>query len=166
MVVYPTGEIRAMLTLVQDSYDGGGGFANGGYLFKYPREQDYLERRKMAYYINYMKPIIDSKVSPVFSIAPQREFNDATGLIDNFLLNADCNNTTLEKMIESATLQTVMKGNGFLIVDNFKLGDIPENLQEVIDERKYPFVYEKQEEDIYKYELDEFGKLLEISFFY
>ena len=166
MIVYPTEEIRAQLQLVQDAYDGGGGFANGGHLFKYPREQDFTTRQSMAYYINYLKPIVDSKVQPVFTIEPQREFNDATGLVDAFLLDADNNSTSLSDLVKSATLQTVLKGNGFLIVDNFKLENIPQSLADTIEQRKYPFVYEKQCEDIYKYELDDFGKLLNISFFY
>jgi len=115
--------------------------------------------------VNYIQPIINSQTDPVFASAPQRDYND-DGILSEFIENADNNGTSLTEMVHHATTYTNLLGNSFIVMDNFDEEDIPENLQAVIEERKYPFIYSKECYDIYEYEVDVFGKLQEISFFY
>jgi len=154
-----------MYKLTEDAYTGGGGFGDGGYLFSYGREMDFPQRQKMSYYTNYIAPIIDAQTEPVFVTEPQREYND-NPIIDGFINNADNNGSSLTSIIKHSTTYTNLLGNSFIVMDNFSQDEIPENLQAVIDDRKYPYIYSKECVDVYEYETDIFGKLLQITFFY
>ena len=70
------GNITSKYKLIDDSYSADGGFSNGSYLIPHPRErQDKYNRRKnMAYYINYVKPIVDAHINPIFSHEPTSKY--------------------------------------------------------------------------------------------
>ena len=165
MIVRQQVQLMEMYKLTEDSYTGGGGFADGNYLFSYGREMDFPQRQEMAYYTNYISSIIDAQTEPCFVKDPQREFND-NGIIESFLDDADNNGTNLTSIIKHATTYTNLIGNSFIVMDNFAQEEIPENLKAVIDDRKFPYIYTKECVDVYEYETDIFGKLLEITFFY
>ena len=165
MIINPTSELRLQYKLVRDSYTGQGGFSTGEYLFGYGREQDLSQRKEMAAYTNYVKPIVDVRVDAVFNENPARVYED-NEIIDAFLKDCDNNGTILEDFIHEATRDTVLLGNSFIIMDNFPANEIPETLQEVIDTRKFPYVYSKSVLDVYEYETDLFGKLQSITFYY
>lgn len=163
-----TQALRDMAILTEDSYTGAGGFADGSYLNAYGREMNYEDRKSMSYYVNYIQPILDSQTDAVFNSEPLREIegDEASGIVEGFIQDADNNGTSLTDVVKHATKYTNLLGNSFVIMDNFNEGDIPNNLQDVINERKYPFIYTKETYDVYEYETDIFGSLIDISFFY
>jgi len=164
MLVIQQEPLRAQYNLVEDSFQGQGGFSDGRYLFPYGREMNFAVRQQMASYSNFVLPIVSAKVDPVFSEKPQRIYDNI--FIDSFISNCDNNGTTIEDIIQHTTLYTVLLGNSFIIMDNFAKADIPETVQEQLDMRRYPFIYTKEVQDVYSYEVDQFGKLTDISFYW
>lgn len=161
-----TQETKERLWLVHDSYHGTGGYITGDYLFRFAREIDFVNRRKMAYYLNYIKPIVDARVDPVFSSDPQVEGVDEGTVLEAFLENADNNGTSLAEMVHSATTETVLMSNSFLVMDNFPQSSIPPTLSEVLSTRKFPYIYKKSLTDVKSYVTDDWGRLVEIDFLY
>ena len=55
-------------TLLHDAYYGVGLFENGEGLRKHPREmeENFADRKALAYYLNYLNGIVNSVVDPIF----------------------------------------------------------------------------------------------------
>lgn len=62
--------------MLEDGYFGIGGFIDGEYLTKHPRESDekYAMRRHLSYYLNYLAPCVNAHVSPIFKTLAQRDW--------------------------------------------------------------------------------------------
>lgn len=165
MIIRPTEFLRDQYRLVLDSYTGQGGFATGEYIFEFAREINIAERQKMADYTNFINPIVDARVDPAFIADAVRTYED-NEVVSGFLDNADNNGTSLQQIIHHATTETTLVANSFIVVDSFPEKEIPEAHAEMIEGRKYPYVYTKSVLDVYEYETDIFGKLLDISFYY
>jgi len=163
MVTKPTNFLIDQYKLVYDSYTGQNGFANGDYLFKFDRERDFEQRKKEATYTNYVKPIVDSTIDPIFSETPRRSYNNED-VVTAFINDCNNNGTRLDRYIKEATLHTVLNSNHFVIMDNYP--ETPETLQEALGQRVFPYIYTKKLSDIYSFETDKFGKLISISFKY
>jgi len=164
MLVVQQEPLRAQYNVVEDSFTGQGQFADGSALFPYGREMNFAVRQKMASYSNFVYPIVSAKVDSVFSEQPQRVYDNE--FIDVFLSDCDNNGTPLEDIIHHTTLYTTLLGNSFIIMDNFAESDIPATAQEQLMYRKYPYIYTKEVQDVYSYEVDQFGKLIDISFYW
>ena len=56
---------HGLYKMLEDGYEGCGGFLDGSYLTKHPREADakYSMRRELAYYLNYLVSSQPSAVS-------------------------------------------------------------------------------------------------------
>lgn len=54
--------------MLEDGYEGCGGFLDGSYLTQHPREDagKYGMRRELAYYLNYLAPCVNAHVAPIF----------------------------------------------------------------------------------------------------
>lgn len=163
MEVIQQASLRVQYDLVEDAFTGQGGFL-GGYLFPYGRELDFNTRKAMASYTNLIYPIITAKVDPVFSEKPQRVYENE--FVDAFLEDCDNNETPLEQVIRDTVLYTTLLGNQFIIMDNFAESDIPETQADVLEQRKFPYIYTKQVQDVYSFEVDQFGRLIDISFYW
>ena len=148
--------------LVEDSYTGDGGFVNGEYLVRYRREQDIQERYELASYSNYVQPIVNSMVDPVFSKKPQREFS--SDIIDVFLKDATNSGIPLQAIIHETVRMGTLMGNHFIIMDNFKDDEIPTTRSEVIKGRWLPYVFTKSVAEVYEYETDIYGNPIYITF--
>ena len=63
-------------TLLKDSYEGTGGFQDGSYLAQHKREYitNYQVRQSLCYFLNYMQPIVNSHVNPLFRTSPTRNW--------------------------------------------------------------------------------------------
>ena len=84
-------------SLLDDAYRGSGGFETGNYLIPHTAEsaEKYARRKQMSYYINFIKPIIDSHVNPIFKSEPVRD--GMSEIFELFTKNVDGNNTTLTR---------------------------------------------------------------------
>jgi len=154
-------KIRYYYDFCYDHYYGSNGMLDGTYLYKYPRELDYPSRLKMSTYLNLIKPIVDSTITPVFSELAVRESNNL--IYDAFTQDVDTNNTLLQTKVKNILTMSELLGTCFVVMDNF--GDLDSMSQgEVIETRLYPYIYIQLPQSVVDYEVDEFGKLIDITF--
>jgi len=59
---------------LMDAYTGKGGYLDGTYLIRHPRESDekFNKRKKLAVYPNYVRKVVDSYLSHLFKKSPVR----------------------------------------------------------------------------------------------
>lgn len=99
-----------------DAYEGCGGFANGDYLWKYPREEsgDFTNRQQQARYHNYAKSLVNLYVRHVMHQKIDRRTEDQ-GLKD-FWEDVDGANTSItDFMTRAAHLALAMGQEGILV---------------------------------------------------
>lgn len=152
---------------IDDAYFGQGGFRNGDYLIPFSLESDYLSRKKLAYYKNYIKPIIRAMVEPCFGEEAKRSITDQAGNpIDNkfslFLNDVDVGGTYIQDFTHNATNICRRHGVSFVVMDNF--ANQPESEKEAIQNRLYPYVYIKKAWEVDSFDTDIFGNLEWIVF--
>ena len=148
--------------LLFDAYYGKGGFKKGFFLFKHPRESQkkYDRRRKMAYYSNYLRPIIDSHVDPIFRKEPKREWKD-NAAFSAYILDVDTCGTGMNRFMKKAALIAKIFAVAFIFTDNF--ADLPQNLAATLKERCLPYSYIVTPDRLDSYKINRFGKLTSIT---
>jgi hypothetical protein len=129
---------------LHDAYYGTGGFRNGNYLVPYVRTdpEAFKELKALAYYANYVKPIVNSHISPIFS--KPRQWVVAEGMEDepfltSFLEDADAQGHPLERFVKWAARMAKLYGCAFGLVDNFRAEEIPDNQAASLAGRLFPY---------------------------
>jgi hypothetical protein len=146
------------------TYEGSNGYQDNSYLIFFPREDWYQERQKYSLRsVTCFKSIVDSMVSPVFESKILRSSpNDMfMGLVDN----CDNTGTPLQLFIETCHTHARCLGLTFVVMDNHPDASVIDNQKEALDDRKYPYVYEKLPQEVYKWKTNNFGKLEFIVFY-
>lgn len=151
--------------LLDNSYRASGGFETGEYLIPHPSEKEdkYVRRKNMSYFINYVKPVVDAHVNPIFKAEPSR-----SGMSNTFSLfseDVDGNNTTLTRFMKKAAIRAKLHGVEFIVVDMEKIDkDKIITKKDVLDERIYPYLYLVSPEQVTSWYTDKFGKLVSITY--
>ena len=147
--------------LVRNAYYGSGGFADGGYLYKYDRETDanYTSRKKLAYYFNYTKPMVEGAVDPVFREYPTRTAGVKDARWDAFLLDVDGMGTAIDDFMAEAALDAKLDGSVFIVVDN-STDEVADTLADSLDKRQFPYLYTINQADVVNYVVDKKGRLI------
>jgi hypothetical protein len=148
--------------ILHDAYYGKGGFKYGTYIERYPREGElkYIRRRKVAYYSNYMRPIIDSHVDPIFRKEPKRSWQ-GNSKFDQFMEDVDACGAGMNRFMKKAALIAKIYGVAFIFTDNF--AELPTNLAAALKERRFPYSYIVPPRRIESYKVNKFGKLTSIT---
>lgn len=148
--------------LLFDAYYGKGGFKKGFFLFRHPREgQKKYERRKfMAYYSNYLRPIVDSHVDPIFRKEPKRDWSDSA-TFEMYMKNVDACGCGMNRFMKRAALIAKLYAVAFIFTDNF--AELPTNLAATLKERKLPYSYIVPPDKVDSYKINRFGKLTSIT---
>lgn len=151
---------------------GGDGFRDGTYLVPHDREMFYNSRRRLAFYKNFVKPILRAMVDRALSEqAPRRveEDNASGNALDGLYFNGfleDCDGGGGH--IQSFTRQVVEKarlhGVTFVVMENFPQDAQPPTKMEAAQMRAYPYVYMQAAQTVDDYKTDRFGNLLRIAF--
>lgn len=151
--------------LLHDAYKGTGGFKDGGYLVQFRREdaQNFENRKKLAYYLNYVKPVLDSHVNPLFEKVPTRDWNPDPKF-DLFVDNVDNNKTSLDAFMKKAARSAKLHGVAFIVCDNFTEQQQPSSEKEAVDNRIFPYLYLVKKNRVKEAEVDQFGRLIFISY--
>ncbi len=102
-----------------DSYSGEGGYAQGYYLIRHPRESDdkYLRRRQLAVYPNFTRKIVNVFMGFLWKQAPSRETDD---LYTQFMTNTDGAGGKLDNLLASYQRLAMILGTVYVIVDKSK----------------------------------------------
>lgn len=151
--------------LLDNAYRASGGFEDGSYLIPYPSEraEKYLRRKHMAYYINYVKPVVDAHINPVFKNPPTREGMSST--FQQFVNNVDGNGTSLTRFMKKSSIRAKLHGVEFIVVDMEALeeGEFLTQKQ-MLDNRIYPYLYLVSPKQVQNYYTDKFGRLMSITY--
>lgn len=130
-------EHQASWQIFLDAYDGEGGFLNGGYLDRYPREETpkYQERQAKARYHNYVETIVDLYVRKIFSQKVQRDTTD-DGLTA-FWDNVTGGGVSIDAFMASACTKALSAGHAGILCD--KTREAPTGPSKA-DEKARPFL--------------------------
>ena len=152
-------------SLLDDAYRGSGGFETGNYLIPHTAEsaEKYARRKQMSYYINFIKPIIDSHVNPIFKSEPVRD--GMSEIFELFTKNVDGNNTTLTRFMKKAAIRAKLHGVEFIVIDSPKINDDTVlTKKRVMEDRIYPYLYLVSPSQVTDWSTDKFGRLISISY--
>ena len=156
----------SVYNLIHDAYYGTGGFA-GPYLIKHGRETEdnYRNRIRMAYYMNYFAPIVNALVDPVFKKPAMRDWTGAADtIIGDFLHDVDGAGTDINNFMRRAALQAKLYGGVFIVVENWSQRDQPDNMQDVLEGRKFPYAYMVTPDRVTSCDIDKDGRIRSIRF--
>lgn len=144
--------------MMLDAYFGTGGFLDGSYLIKHPRETDkkYEQRKQLAYYINHVAVAVNSQVDPIFKDEIKREWNPSP-LFERFKTDVDRNNTDLQELMKQTAQRAKLLGYSFLLMDNTV--EQPATIKEAEERRLLPYIISIPSENVGVCEFDEFGQL-------
>lgn len=100
-----------------DAFEGAGGFADGGYLWKYPneKESEFEERQGMARYHNYAKSLVNIYIRHVFREGVKRE--SANAELTAWWENVDGARTPMSAFMKRAGRLFLVAGHGGVLVD-------------------------------------------------
>ena len=151
--------------LLDDSYRGTGGYEDGTYLISHPREKadKYNRRRQLAYYTNYVKPVVDAQINPIFKQDPNRQ--NTSSEYNRFINDVDGNNTTLTRFMKKAAIRAKLHGVEFIVMDMEQIDTTKViTKKDVEDNRLYPYLYLISPSQILDWATDKFGKLIYIKY--
>lgn len=144
-----------------DSYTGKGGFEDGSYLIRYPRESDdkFRRRKELAVYPNYVKKIVDTYVSHLFKQAPIRE---TTPEYESFIQNVDKQGTYIDDFMRRLSKLSLIFGTVLVVIDRPR-GKARTKLEEK-ELGLSPYAVIKLPYEVESVELDEYGNISRIVF--
>lgn len=159
------GHLIGKYELLDNSYRASGGFETGDYLIPHPSEkaEKYVRRKNMSYFINYVKPVVDAHVNPIFKTEPIREGMSSTfSLFEN---DVDGKKTTLTRFMKKAAIRAKLHGVEFIVVD---MEQVEEDRilteKDVVDQRLYPYLYLVSPSQVTNWYTDKLGRLVSITY--
>lgn len=168
---------RQILKLLEDSYYGTGGFefcaddsfvrqinstGDGSYIIKHHREcvDDYFERVRLAYYLNYLAPVVDSHVAPIFRQQISREVKaDAQSVWDAFSADSTGGGVPIADLMRDAAYPA--KRDGIHILALAVPSEKTETVADQIQVR--PYIYQVFALDIVDLMRDRFGNISKLQ---
>lgn len=149
---------------MDDAYLGSRGFRDGKYLVPHSREMFYKNRMDLAFYKNFVRPIIRAMVDPVFVNLAPRTVTPDNVLFTDFIDNCDNAGTHLQDFSHDVIETCRLHGCDFVVVDDFPMSEQPDTAEEAKIKRIFPYVYERTAQQVYEYKVDGFGNLESITF--
>lgn len=131
------------------------------YLVLHDKETNITKRLQISAFNNYIKGIVDSLLNPVFSKNAVRE-TDGNVMFDAFLLNCDARGNDIQKFCREVVKYTKLDGVTFVVMDNFS--EVPDTIDEAINTRTFPYIYQVNADEVADYSTDDFGNLTSILF--
>ena len=146
----------------KDAYNGSGGFLDGSYIDKFPRESDekYTERQKIAYYTNMFTSKVNRYNGYLFKTAPVRMSSNS--LMRQIFDDVDNKGNSANVFMSNFAKNSKALGSNLILIDMPK--NIPTTLKEQIDARAVPYFVEIAIDSVDKYKIDKFGNFDYISF--
>jgi hypothetical protein len=165
MLASYNGQLIGKYELLDNAYRASGGFETGEYLIPHPSEraEKYVRRKNMSYFINYVKPVVDAHVNPIFKTEPMRSGLSSTASL--FEKDVDGKKTTLTRFMKKAAIRAKLHGVEFIVVD---MEQVEEDRllteKDVVDQRLYPYLYLVSPAQVTNWYTDKLGRLVSISY--
>lgn len=146
--------------LLKDAYEGSGGFKDGTYLFQHKRETtaNFEVRKSIAFYLNYVQPVVNTHVDPIFRKEPARNWNTSK-FLDQFVLDVDGSGTPLTTFMKRCGFAAKLMGVSLIVMDNAKDAAQAPSVAQAVANRQFPYCYLVSAERITKWAVDSFGRL-------
>lgn len=144
--------------LLTDAYYGTGLFMHGRGIRRHPRESEdnFRDRKGLAYYLNYTGPIVNAAVDPIFKDEIKREYKDSE-LFQLFLDDCDRAGTPYQDFCKSAALHAKLYGAVYVVVDNSDVQD--DTRAKAVAGRHVPFLKFVVPDQVKGWEMDDYGRL-------
>jgi len=141
--------------LAKDAYSGEGGFLDGAYINKYPREtEDKIEqRREIAYYTNIFASKVSRFVGYIYKQKPTRETK--SNIIKIILDDIDMKKNSANIFFSNFAKNAKVYGCNLVLIDMPAV--LPDNLKEQVQQRALPYTVEIDPQRVLKYKLDNYG---------
>lgn len=150
--------------LLRDAYTGAGGFLDGSRLMRHFREsvEKYEQRRRIAYYLNYLKPCVDAHVTPIFKALAIRDYEGTGSAVwEVFMNDVDFTGTHIKDLMRRAAIESKLNGVAFIVMD------MPDNIENEIstiyslskDRNKLPYAFVVSPVQVDEIGLDKFGRI-------
>jgi len=155
-------QYQQLYKFANEAFKGEGGFLDGSYIDKYPRESDekYEERQKVAYYTNIFASKIGRYIGYLFKTTPTRASKNK--LVQMIFDNADNQGNSIDVFMSNFAKNAKVRGCNLILVDMPKT--LPSTLKEQIQSRAVPYFVEILPERIVEYKMDLSGKFEYIAF--
>lgn len=150
---------------LDDAYTGGGGFLDGRYLLRYPRESDakISYRQELSYYSNFVKPVVDSLTNPIFRKMIARDWSrEKSQFLSPFMHDVDRLGSTMNRFMKNAARYARLYGSVFIMVDNSR--EVAGDTLSALGNRNFPYVYFVKPSQVIEYTSDEYGRLTYIKY--
>lgn len=150
------------LVLLRDAFYGIGGFKSGEYLVQYPRESTdkYSRRKSVSAYVNYVRPIIEGHVKPIFRRGVKREDKSGNAAWEAFVADCTMGGMSLTDFMRARALRAKRSGCDLIVVTAPK--DAPATEADEVDLR--PYVYGVAANMITDLQRDAAGRIVSVSF--
>ena len=128
------------------------------YLLKSGNESTafYTRRLERAVFDNYLKPVVQSRTSLMWSTSPDRSKGFPPEL-ELFIKDVDRNGTHIDSLMSQASTDALVDGITWIKVDSDSFDDSEISKQEAADRNLRPFAVQVQAEDVIDYQFDEHG---------
>jgi len=159
--------LLSQYTLLHDAYYGSGGFKDGRYLVPHVRTnpEQFVEMKAQCFYANYLKPVLNSHVSPIFAQDADRVLNESLQdeeRLNGFLANADGLGHSLQRVVKRSARMAKLYAACFAVVDNWE--EPAQTRAQAIDERKYPFVVVVPASAVASWDMDGRGRFTRFTY--
>ena len=153
-------------SLLRAAYEGNGGFNNGDYLVQHKRENsnNYQLRQQIAYYLNYVQPVVNSHVNPIFRKNPARNWPNASKFWLEFINNTDLFGSDMTQFMKQSGFLAKLFGVSFIVMDNFQEAQQAKNQASAIKNRQFPYMYNITPDRVVGYTLDSFNRLTSLTY--
>lgn len=150
------------ITLLRHAFFGTGGFRDGSYLVQYPRESTdkYDRRKKAAFYVNYVRPIIESHVKPIFRRGIKRTDGGTNPAWTEFVKDCTTGGVDLDGFMRSRAAMAKRSGCDLIVVT--APAQAPASEAEAVTLR--PYVYGVQASRITDLVRDPAERIVSVSF--
>jgi hypothetical protein len=151
-------------SFMEHTFYGSKHYRDCGYLQYTDRELQYQTRRKISCYTNVFRPIINAMVDPVFDGRIVRETSN--DLFQQFIDNCDATGTSLSNFMNIVLLHARLYSLTFIVMENFRAEKVKQaqNVKEQIEQRNFPYIYEKTPQQVKAHTTNHQGKLTSIVF--
>lgn len=154
--------------MLEDGYEGCGGFLDGNYLTRHPREdgQKYEMRRRLAYYLNYLAPCVNAHVSPIFKNMAVRDWKGAGAeLWQTFSDDVNFLGTEIQDLMKQAAYSAKLQGVAYIVMDRAQGGADDMRISDLeADRNNLPYAFVVNLNAVKEICLDRFGRITKFVF--